>query len=125
MDAKKLIADRINNYLNVAIGSVMGVFAGSAWSTVRAFLRDPEYYASRGGAWYSGIITSGIVTAVVIAGIGIARKKVNEKFAAAEAAISGNGNAADVKSAVEGGNAAEGANASEAGKSADAKAEGK
>ncbi len=115
MDAKKLIADRINNYLNVAIGSVTGVFAGNAWSTVRAFLRDPEYYASRGGAWYGGIIVSGIVTVAVITGIGFAKKKIGEKYAAIEAAIS----AGVDKSAVEV------KNAEEKGSAADAKAEGK
>ena len=80
IDPKAFLLSRINNYLNIAIGTVTGAFTGSAWSTVRGFLRDPEYYLSRPGHWYFGLIKSGIIAAVAVFGINYAKKLLKNKL---------------------------------------------
>lgn len=79
-DPKAFLLKKVNGYLNVATGTVSGVFAGNAWATVKGFLRDPEYYLSRPGAWYKGLIVSGVITALLVAGIGIAKKVLRDRL---------------------------------------------
>lgn len=79
-DPKAFLLKKVNGYLNVATGTVSGVFAGNAWATVKGFLRDPEYYLSRPGAWYKGLIVSGVITALLVAGIGIAKKILKDRL---------------------------------------------
>ena len=80
VNPKAILMNKINSYLNIAIGTVTGAFTGNAWSVVRGFIRDPEYYLSRPGHWYMGLIRSGIIAAVVIFGINFAKKILREKL---------------------------------------------
>ena len=80
INPKKILADRINNYLNIAIGTVTGTFAGSAWQTVKGFVRDPEYYLSKPGAWYMGLIVSGLEAGALIVGVNVAKKIIRKKL---------------------------------------------
>ena len=80
VNPKAILLNKINGYLNIAIGTVTGAFTGNAWSVVRGFIRDPEYYLSRPGHWYMGLIRSGIMAAVVIFGINFAKKILREKL---------------------------------------------
>ena len=77
---KQLLIDKINNYLNITIGSFTGIFVGNAWATVRSFLKDPEHFLAGGGKWYTGLVISGVTTAVIIAGICVAKKIVSQKL---------------------------------------------
>ena len=80
-NAKQLLLNKINNYCNIAIGSVSGVFAGNAFAVIKGFMKNPDaYIAGNSAPWYTPLITSGIGTAVIIAAIAIGKKVAASKL---------------------------------------------
>ena len=80
-NAKQLLLNKINNYCNIAIGSVSGVFAGNAFAVIKGFMKNPDaYIAGNSAPWYTPLITSGIGTAVIIAAIAIGKKVATSKL---------------------------------------------
>ena len=105
-NAKAMLINKINNYCNVAIGSVSGVFAGNAWAVVRNFMKNPEAFLRENSApWYMPLITSGIGTAVIIAAITFGKKIAASKLGIDLDGAAGGGKPAVTKSTLVSGGA--------------------
>lgn len=58
--------NRLNQILNIIIGSVVGVFIGHGLYTVWDYKTHPGLYAMQSAPWYTSILVYGIVAAVVV-----------------------------------------------------------
>lgn len=66
---------RVNQTLNILIGSFLGVFIGHGLCVFWDYKTHPDLYAIQSSPWYTSILVHGIVTAV-ICGIAIIIKMV-------------------------------------------------
>ena len=57
---------RINNILNIVIGTFVGIFIGNAVYVFWDFNTRPGLYAMQSAPWYTSILLYGIFTAVVL-----------------------------------------------------------
>ena len=57
---------KLNNVLNIIIGSFTGVFIGHGIYVLWDFKTHPELYAMQSAPWYTGIAVYGAVTFVVL-----------------------------------------------------------
>ena len=57
---------RINNILNIVIGTFVGIFIGNAVYVFWDFNTHPGLYAMQSAPWYTSILLYGIFTVVVL-----------------------------------------------------------
>lgn len=71
---------RLNNILNVVIGSSVGVFVGYAIYVRWEHGKYPDLYAMQSAPWYTSIVVYGLVTTIILLITmvlkGIVRKKL-------------------------------------------------
>lgn len=58
---------KVNRFLNILIGSSIGVFFGRSLYAYWDFKTHPVLYALNSAPWYTGVMLEGAVTAVIIA----------------------------------------------------------
>lgn len=58
---------KINNALNIVIGSFTGVFVGHGIYVLWDYKTHPDLYAMQSAPWYTGILVHGAVTVVILA----------------------------------------------------------
>ncbi|WP_418746125.1 hypothetical protein [Frisingicoccus sp.] len=57
---------KINGFLNIVIGSFVGVFIGFSIYKLLDYKAHPDLYAMQSAPWYMSILVQGIVTVVVL-----------------------------------------------------------
>ena len=57
---------KLNNILNIMIGSFVGLFLGHGSYVLWDFKPHPELYAMQSAPWYTSILVYGAVTFVVL-----------------------------------------------------------
>lgn len=57
---------KINDFLNIVIGSFVGVFIGFSIYKFLDYKAHPDLYAMQSAPWYMSILVQGIVTVVVL-----------------------------------------------------------
>lgn len=57
---------KINGFLNIVIGSFVGVFIGFSIYKLLDYKAHPGLYAMQSAPWYMSILVQGIVTVVVL-----------------------------------------------------------
>ena len=58
---------KINQILNIIMGSFTGVFIGSGIYKYWHFRKYPDLYAMQSAPWYTGILINGLFTLVLLA----------------------------------------------------------
>lgn len=58
---------KINQILNIIMGSFTGVFIGSGLYKYWHFRKYPDLYAMQSAPWYTGILINGLFTLVLLA----------------------------------------------------------
>lgn len=58
--------ERLNNILNVIMGSSVGVFIGYAIYVYWEFRKYPDLYVMQSAPWYTSIVVYGLVTAIIL-----------------------------------------------------------
>lgn len=71
---------RMNQLLNVIIGSFIGVFIGHSIYIVCDFKKHPDIYAMTSAPWYTGIWLYGVFTVAIVAIALIAKWIVRKKL---------------------------------------------
>ena len=64
---------KLNNFLNILIGTFIGVFIGHGIYVYYDFKTHPALYAMNSAPWYTSILVYGIFTLVVILVVIIAK----------------------------------------------------
>ncbi len=64
---------KLNNFLNILIGTFIGVFIGHGIYVYYDFKTHPDLYAMNSAPWYTSILVYGIFTLVVILVVIIAK----------------------------------------------------
>lgn len=57
---------RLNNILNVVMGSSVGVIVGHTIYVCWEHRKYPDLYAMQSAPWYTSIVVYGVVTAIVL-----------------------------------------------------------
>lgn len=64
---------KLNNFLNILIGTFIGVFIGHGIYVYYDYKTHPDLYAMNSAPWYTSILVYGIFTLVVILVVIIAK----------------------------------------------------
>lgn len=57
---------KINNFLNVLMGSFVGAFIGSSVYKYLDYKNKPDLYAMQSAPWYTGIQVTGIALIIIL-----------------------------------------------------------
>lgn len=57
---------KCNRFLNIVIGSFLGVLTGRCIYAYWNYRAHPELYAAASALWYTGILLSGLAVSVVV-----------------------------------------------------------
>ena len=58
---------KLNQILNIIMGSLIGVFIGSGLYKYWHFQKYPDLYAMQSAPWYTGILVNGLLVLVLLA----------------------------------------------------------
>ena len=64
---------KLNYFLNIIIGSFIGVFIGHGIYVFWDYKTHPDLYAMQSAPWYTSIFVNGIVTLILLAVVVIAK----------------------------------------------------
>lgn len=59
--------NKINNFLNIVMGTTLGVFVGTFLFRYFDYRKYPDLYESYSAPWYTSILVAGSVALVVLA----------------------------------------------------------
>lgn len=71
---------KLDQILNIIIGSSLGVFIGHGIYVFWDYKTHPGLYAMQSAPWYTGIVVYGIATLVVLAAAVIAKLFIRKKI---------------------------------------------
>lgn len=71
---------RINQLLNIIIGSSVGVFIGYGIYVYSHYRKYPALYAMQSAPWYTGILVYGVITLIVLAVCFILKITIRKKI---------------------------------------------
>ena len=70
---------KLNQTLNIIMGSSAGIFIGHAIHVFTDFKRHPELYAMQSAPWYTSIVVWGAVTLAVLLVCGLIKVFIKRK----------------------------------------------
>ena len=70
---------KLNYFLNIIIGSFIGVFIGHGIYVFWDYKTHPDLYAMQSALWYTSIFVNGIVTFILLAVVVIAKLIIRKK----------------------------------------------
>ena len=71
---------KLNSFLNIIIGSFVGVFIGRGIYVFWDYKTHPGLYAMQSAPWYTSIVVNGIVTLILLAVVIIAKLIIRKKI---------------------------------------------
>ena len=71
---------KLNYFLNIIIGSFIGVFIGHGIYVFWDYKTNPDLYAMQSAPWYTSIFVNGIVTLILLAVVVIAKLIIRKKI---------------------------------------------
>ncbi len=71
---------KLNSFLNIIIGSFIGVFIGRGIYVFWEYKTYPDLYAMQSAPWYTSIFVNGIVTLILLAAVVIAKLIIRRKI---------------------------------------------
>lgn len=71
---------KLNYFLNIVIGSFIGVFIGHGIYVFWEYKTHPDLYAMQSAPWYTSIFVNGIVTLILLAVVVIAKLIIRKKI---------------------------------------------
>ena len=71
---------KLNYFLNIVIGSFIGVFIGHGIYVFWEYKTHPDLYAMQSAPWYTSIFVNGIVTFILLAVVVIAKLIIRKKI---------------------------------------------
>lgn len=72
---------RLNHFLNILIGTFIGVFVGHGIYVYWDFKTHPNLYAAQSAPWYTSIFVYGVFTLAVVL-VAVIAKIIVKKYAA-------------------------------------------
>ena len=70
---------KLNYFLNIIIGSFIGVFIGNGIYVFWDYKTHPDLYAMQSAPWYTSIFVNGIVTLILLAVVVITKLIIRKK----------------------------------------------
>lgn len=74
-----MVLKKLNYFLNIIIGSFIGVFIGHGIYVFWEYKTHPDLYAMQSAPWYTSIFVNGIVTLILLAVVVIAKLIIRKK----------------------------------------------
>lgn len=70
---------KLNNFLNILIGTFIGVFIGHGIYIYYDYKTHPDLYAMRSAPWYTSVLVYGVVTLAVVLAAIVIKIIINKK----------------------------------------------